>query len=304
MKYADWLSQWLYCNKSLLKVRTYERYAIYIHKQIVPRIGDCDLEDLSAAKLQFFAVEISQIYSPNTVKAIILLVKRSLRNAEEMGAVPRQNADKIRFKARTSRTPKYLNLTEQRKLERYILSQSNRKLFGIIICLYTGLRIGELLALNWSDIDFKKSEITVNKSCHDSYLNGKYQKFIDTPKTPTSERRIPLPKQLVPFLKNLKKKSVSGFVVEGNGGKTVSVRSYENTFAIILKRLDIQHMGFHSLRHTFATRALENGMDVKTLSEILGHSNASVTLNCYAHSLPEHKSAMMNKLGKMFQAYC
>ena len=83
------------------------------------------------------------------------------------------------------------------------------------------------------------------------------------------------------------------------GGNAVSIRSYQRSFELLLKRQNIVHCGFHSLRHTFATRALECGMDVKTLSEILGHKNPTVTLNRYAHSLLEHKAAMMNRLGKL-----
>ena len=100
---------------------------------------------------------------------------------------------------------------------------------------------------------------------------------------------IPLPKQLLPVLKEYKRKSISEYVVESEKGEPPTVRSYQRTFGLLQKRLHIERKGFHSLRHTFATRALECGMDVKTLAEILGHKNATVTLNRYAHSLMEHK---------------
>ena len=167
-------------------------------------------------------------------------------------------------------------------------------MFGIVLCLYTGLRIGELIALQWKDIDLQKGVLTVSRSCHDK--NGSI--VFDEPKTVTSCRVIPLPKQLLPKLKNIKKNSNSDFVVS-MGGNAVSVRSYQRSFELLLKKLNITHRGFHSLRHTFATRALECGMDVKTLSEILGHKNPTVTLNRYVHSLLEHKAAMMNRLGKL-----
>lgn len=167
-------------------------------------------------------------------------------------------------------------------------------MYGILLCLYSGLRIGELIALQWSDIDFVKGILTVSKSCHD----GQDGLIIDEPKTANSRRLIPLPKQLLPILKGIKKKSKSPFVVSANGS-SVSVRSYQRSFELLLKRLNIPHKGFHSLHHTFATRALECGMDIKTLAEILGHKNPTVTLNRYAHSLMEHKSDMMNRLGKL-----
>ena len=114
-----------------------------------------------------------------------------------------------------------------------------------------------------------------------------------------SMRVIPIPRQLVPMLREMRKKNGSKYVV-GNGDKVISVRSYQRTYELMLKKHGLPHRGFHALRHTFATRALECGMDVKTLSEILGHKNSSVTLNRYAHSLMDHKKDMMNRLGKLF----
>ena len=105
---------------------------------------------------------------------------------------------------------------------------------------------------------------------------------------------------MLAMLKSIKKRSKSEYVV-ANGPNPVCVRSYQRSFTLLLRKLKIPHKGFHALRHTFATRALECGMDVKTLSEILGHKNATVTLNRYVHSLMEHKQEMMNKVGKLLQ---
>lgn len=172
-------------------------------------------------------------------------------------------------------------------------------MFGVVLCLYTGLRIGEVLSLTWDDIDLQKGIITVSKSCHDSWENGKYVKIIDTPKTDCSERIIPLPKQLLLRLREYKKSSSGNYVICGERVYGAQVRSYQKSFELLLKRLKLPHKGFHSLRHTFATRALECGMDIKTLSEILGHKNPTITLKRYAHSMLEHKTEMMNRLGKL-----
>jgi integrase len=153
--------------------------------------------------------------------------------------------------------------------------------------------------LEWSDIDMSKGELRVNKTCHyGKDENGVFGRITDIPKTQSSIRTIPIPKQLMPRLREVKKKSRSTHIVS-NGSNLISIRSYQRSFSTLLKKLNIPHRGFHSLRHTFATRALECGMDVKTLSEILGHKNPTVTLNRYAHSLMEHKKEMMNKLGKL-----
>lgn len=139
-------------------------------------------------------------------------------------------------------------------------------------------------------MDFLKGELTISKSCHDSKKGGKYCRLTEAPKTPTSRR-------VIPILREQKKKSSSAFVVGED--KVQTVRSYQYSFSLLLRRIGVPHRGFHALRHTFATRALECGMDVKTLSEILGHKNPTVTLNRYVHSLMPHKHEMMNRLGKL-----
>ena len=162
------------------------------------------------------------------------------------------------------------------------------------------MRIGELMALRWCDIDFDRCVITVNATCRDGFLDGKVIKIIDLPKTATSKRAIPGPRQIMPYLRRLKLKQIGEYVINNNG-RMITVRGYQKTFALMLRRLGIEHRGFHSLRHTFATRALECGMDVKTLADILGHKNPNVTLNRYAHSMMEHKVAMMNRVGGFLQ---
>ena len=303
MKYIDWLTQWLenYIRPSV-KVRTYERYHLIIEQHIKDRIGNIELDALSPLVLQKFISELLQNgnrktgkgLSANSVNAVISVIQGSLRTAYLLGLSKEYTADKLKRPKLKEKPVECFTLSEQKQIEQSILNGKKDKMYGILLCLYSGLRIGELIALQWSDIDFVKGILTVSKSCHD----GQDGLIIDEPKTANSRRLIPLPKQLLPILKGIKKKSSSPFVVSANGS-SVSVRSYHRSFELLLKRLNIPHKGFHSLRHTFATRALECGMDVKTLSEILGHKNPTVTLNRYAHSLMEHKADMMNRLGKL-----
>jgi len=303
MKYIDWLNQWLevYIRPSV-KVRTYERYKLIIEQHIKDNIGNFDLDDLSPLVLQSFITGLLQNgnrktgagLSANSVNAAISVIQSSLKTARLLGLTKEYTADKLKRPKLKEKPVECFTLAEQKRIEQAVMNGKKDKLYGIILCLYSGLRIGELIALQWCDIDFGKEILTVSKSCH----YGKDGLVIDEPKTATSRRVIPLPRQLLPILKSIKKKSDSPFVVSANGS-TVSVRSYQRSFELLLKKLNIPHKGFHSLRHTFATRALECGMDVKTLSEILGHKNPVVTLNRYAHSLMEHKADMMNRLGKL-----
>ena len=303
MKYIDWLNQWLevYIRPSV-KVRTYERYKLIIEQHIKDNIGNFDLDDLSPLVLQSFITGLLQNgnrktgagLSANSVNAVISVIQSSLKTARLLGLTKEYTADKLKRPKLKEKPVECFTLAEQKRIEQAVMNGKKDKLYSIILCLYSGLRIGELIALQWCDIDFGKGILTVSKSCH----YGKDGLVIDEPKTATSRRVIPLPRQLLPILKSIKKKSDSPFVVSANGS-TVSVRSYQRSFELLLKKLNIPHKGFHSLRHTFATRALECGMDVKTLSEILGHKNPVVTLNRYAHSLMEHKADMMNRLGKL-----
>ena len=299
MQYSHWLKNWLNLNKPSVKKCTFKRYLGYA--RIISRyIGGRDLSEISPALLIKTAAEMSKTYAQSTVNAALSVIKRSISAAEKLGALKTH----VEFPRRAFPRPrerKCLTLSDQKKLESFVELSRRPKLFGITLCLYTGLRVGELLALEWSDIDFASGTLKVGKTCRDVYENGGYKKELDSPKSFSSARTIPLPPKIISGLKRLKKCAQSSFVIEGKNGKIVPVRCYQSTFCRVLKKLGIPHMGIHSLRHTFATRALECGMDVKTLSEILGHSNPSITLNVYAHSLPEHKRAMMNKLVKYLQ---
>lgn len=301
MNYKNWLNEWIENTvKPTVKIRTYEKYGRIINKQIVPKLGEYELNDLTATTLQTFTADLSIRYSTNTVNGIVAVIRSSLERACQIGLTDRQFADSIKRPKIVEKQVECFSVAEQKKIENFILQSNKDKLFGIILCLYTGLRIGELLALKWEDIDFNKSLISITKACHDSWENGKYVKKIDTPKTATSKRLIPIPKQLLQPLKSIRKRCKSDMVVSSDSIDQISIRSYQRTFELILKKLKIPHKGFHALRHTFATRAIECGMDVRTLSEILGHKNSTITLNRYTHSLLEHKTVMMNKLGKLF----
>ena len=295
--------QWIenYIRPSV-KMRTYERYKLIVEQHIKDKIGSMELNELSPLVLQRFITELLQSgnkktgkgLSANSVNAVISVIQSSLRTAHLLGLTTEYAADKLKRPKIQEKPVECFTIAEQKQIEQAVMNWKKDKLYGILLCLYSGLRIGELIALQWSDIDLTKGILTVSKSCHDS----KDGLIIDAPKTISSRRMIPLPKQLLPILKNIKKKSDDPFVVSAKG-KPVSVRSYQRSFELLLKKLKIPHKGFHSLRHTFATRAIECGMDVKTLSEILGHKNPTVTLNRYAHSFMEHKAGMMNRLGKL-----
>ena len=300
MKYKHWLNEWLKLYvKPTTKTRTFNKYEKQIELHIDPILGEFELHDLTANVLQRFTVALSEKgLSANTINGIVSVLKSSLKRAVLLGVTDKEFTMAIVRPKGREKQVECFSKEEQRKIEQYIFEKKKYKLFGVVLCLYTGLRIGELLSLTWDDVDLQKGIITVSKSCHDSWENGEYLKIIDTPKTESSKRIIPIPKQLLSRLREYKKITKSNYVV-GLGVYGARIRSYQKSFELLLKRLNLSHKGFHSLRHTLATRALECGMDIKTLSEILGHKNPMITLNRYAHSMLEHKTEMMNRLGKL-----
>ncbi len=299
MQYKEWLGEWLSSSvRPVVKERTAEAYEYAVRRQIVPTLGDYALDELSPLVLQRFAAGLCARYAPNTVRGVVGVLRASLLRAEQTGVVARQFGATIRLPHGREKEVACFTVTEQKQIEAYALRHRNRKFAGFVLCLYTGLRVGELLALTWQDVDFAAGTLRVNKSCRDRWGGG-YRKRIDTPKTAHSHRVIPLPAALLPLLTALRSHSKSAYVVSDANGHDVSVRSYQRSFESMLRKLCIKHRGVHALRHTFATRALECGMDARTLAEVLGHKNPAVTLSRYAHSLQEHKSAMMDRLGEL-----
>ena len=307
MMYNNWLKEWLqnYIKPSTKK-RTFNQYSKIIQTHILPYLGDLKLEELTPLIIQKFITKLSingnkctgKGLSASYIRMIVSIIKNSLKAAHLISYLPNYTLDKVNYPKIIEKKIECFTINEQKKIEFAVKTTKKDKYLGIILCLYTGLRIGELLALTWNDIDFEKSILIISKTCYDSSEEGTRIRNINIPKTKNSIREIPLPTKILEMLKEMKKKSKCEFVI-AEGEKFVYMRSYQRTFELLLKKLKIPHKGFHSLRHTFATRALECGMDVKTLSEILGHKNPTITLNRYVHSLWEHKKEMMNKLSML-----
>ena len=275
MKYGMWLDEWFrnYIQPSS-KIKTCERYSEIIEKHLKVKLGEYELDELTPLVLQRYVTGLMQSgnivtgkgLAANSVNGIITVIQNSLKLAYTLGELKEYTADKIKRPKTKEKEVSCFSLAEQKKIEQAALSSKKRKFIGIVICLYSGLRIGELLALTWSDIDFTKGTLAVNKTCHDGRdENGNLCRITDLPKTTSSKRMIPLPKQLLPVLKEYKRKSISEYVVESENGEPPTVRSYQRTFELLQKRLHIERKGFHSLR-LFSPRAV--GSQQKQQNEI------------------------------------
>ena len=308
MKLEDLLNLWLekYAKLSI-KPRSYNKYEAFITLHINPILGNTPINEITSNMLQDFILQklengnlkTNKPLSVNTVFGIVSVLKQAFKLALTLDLIPKDPTVAIKLPQQQEKEIQALTRDEQKRIEEYCLKQTKNNYIGIIICLYTGIRLGELLALTWDDIDFEKKFLYIKKTAYKLKINGKNQMVIDKPKTKKSNRIIPLPDKLINLLQLSKNKSTSDYILSTKTNNMVDIRSYQRTFESILNKCGIKHYNFHCLRHTFATRALELGMDIKTLSEILGHTNVAITLNRYAHSLLEYKIQEMNKISTL-----
>lgn len=302
----EWLEKF---QKEHIKARTYNRYQGLIEMHIVPALGDRDISSLSRKEIQNFLINQKkdgnmrnkETLSATSTNMMLSLLNLAFEYACDMEYIKENPCIRIRRARADTKKVEAFSTDEQRAVEAEIAKSGDRRLHGIILCLYTGLRLGELIALTWSDIDFKLGTLKVTKTAYRAQNEyGIWNLCIDTPKTESSERVIPLPKYITDMLSQDRDVAKTPYIVENKKTERMSIRSYQYLFERLTEKVGVRKLNFHALRHTFATRALECGMDIKTLSELMGHKNASITLNRYAHSMMDTKIAAMNKLEKLF----
>lgn len=281
---------WLKSIRLTVKESTFAVYRLKCEKHILPVFGSMRYADLTAEKIdEFIAEKISCGLSVKYVRDIFGV----MRSVCKFAAKRFSYADRTAFVNLPRVQPKekhMLNKAEQTALKQYLLSDITPTNAGVLLAMTFGVRIGELCALRWSDIDLEKKIITVRGTVQrvKNFSAGAATKLIVTaPKSRSSAREIPIPDFIFPLLNSIK--SAPEHYLLSDSEKIVEPRTMQYRFAAILRKLNISHVSFHSLRHLFATNCIALGADVKTLSELLGHSSVSVTLNLYVHSSMERK---------------
>lgn len=297
MTVRELASEWLYVTKNRIKESTEANYRMKLDKHILPAFGDKNCNMLTVKDIySFIERKIKSGLSTRYVADIIVLFKSIFRYACREYAI-RNVLDSIIMPKSKKTEVKVLSKEQQRILSVYLNSSRDLTTLGIAISLYTGLRIGELCALQWQDIDIKSKTLTVRKTIQRIQVVGGKKKtklVITEPKSANSMRTIPIPECLVSIINEFVDES-SAFVLSGNT-KPIEPRTMQNRFKRVLDNAKLPSINYHSLRHAFATGAIEIGFDIKTLSEILGHSSVEVTLNRYIHSSMDRKRACMNML--------
>ena len=299
------ITQWLNSSKSIHKGATEVRYEYLIEKHIIPELGDVPLSSVTSSlltnfmnrKLEHGSLNSKGTLSPSYVRSIMSVVVSVLQYAVNEGMCQPLNIN-LQKPCIDKRDLEVLSAFDQNRLESALIHNIDETKLGILISLNTGLRIGEVCALSWDDIDFERQIFHIRSTVArvksmDSGVNSKL--IIDKPKTKSSLRDIPIPSKLLTILVSMKKQSKGKYVVSAENS-FVSPRTYEYRYHNILDEYNIPSVNYHTLRHTFATRCIEVGVDVKTLSEILGHANVSITLNTYVHSSMELKRQQLEKL--------
>ena len=288
--------EWLKYKKNTVKKSTYYNYSYSVAKYLYPSFAGKNITKIK--NYNNFIEELSDTLSPKTVRDIVTKLKEIINFYEEEHNT-KLNIKKMSLPKLNKKEIQILSNKEKQKLEKYCIEQNSLKSLGILICLNTGLRVGEVCALRWENIDFESKKIHIEKTIERIYSKeeNKTIVIIDTPKSITSVRTIPINSKLYNILKQIRGKSKkTDFVLTGSSEHYVEPRNYQYHFKEILKRNKVKKYKFHTLRHTFATNCIEAGMDIKSLSEILGHADVSITLNIYVHSSDKAKRKYLEKI--------
>lgn len=308
MLFGCLIDEFMIHQRYQVKQSTYSHYMNLIDTHIRPQFGGLLVNELSANMIEEYADKkltkgrLNQTggLAPKTVKDLLSLLRLIIKYG-----IARDLIDQRVLFFSGPKVPKkeiqVLSMEEQRKLEQLALNSEDMMCFGVYLCLYTGLRLGELCALQWKDFDLQNACLHINKTIlrisNPGQEGQKTRVVIDAPKTLTSKRVIPISTHLRTLLYEKRNEEIEQEACFLTGTKNyIEPRSYYNKYKSYLKKCGLPSYTFHILRHTFATRCIEKGVDPKALSEILGHADVQITLNRYVHPSLEHKRNCMELL--------
>lgn len=297
----DWLNE----RKSFLKESSIAKYRNILNWYLLPEFKDRCITEITKEELFCFFAGLLKSggvhgkgLSPRMVKSVISVFKAVAEYA--CNCYDAKVVSVGRFPLKDPKKPlRVLSVKEQQKLEQFLFSDIGSTGLGIILCLYSGLRLGELCALKWKDISLESRKLDIHATMvriqTPENLDRKTKVIVTTPKSACSIREIPLPSAILCLLQKMKADNDAYFLT-GLQNAYIEPRTMENRFKAITAACGIEDANFHALRHTFATRCIEQGFDVKSLSEILGHASVKITMDRYVHPTIELKRKNMDKL--------
>lgn len=311
--FKNYAGYWLEKKKYEIRESTFANYTNLFINNILPCLGNIPCEQFNNKLLQMFAYwckdkggKDGKGISEHYIKDSLVIVKAVIKDGQEEGVFPD-------FAFKQIKIPKTLQIEshkqiysekEYKKIIDYILKNISSKSVGILLGIYTGMRIGEICALQFKDVDFDENVIRVSKTLQRIYNpldELEKSKIVITPgKTKNSIREIPITNDIVEILKTIKT-SDEDYILTCSK-KWIEPRTYRKFYTKFMEKCGVESIKFHALRHTFASINIENGTDVKTISDILGHSDISITLKTYTHTTQKAKEKAIKKFNDMFKS--
>lgn len=295
---GEWTNHWLEnFVRPKVKSSTYASYKNKINVHVLPHVGLIKLQKLKQQDIRLLLKEMSITLKASSIRSIFSVLKNCIGKAVSMNLLTDNPCTGVELPKTKRKTVQALSTKDQEKLIKEI--NSSQKFFSITLALQTGLRIGEICGLKWTDIDFDNNTLWVNRTVlriQTEEKSGRKTEIIEvTPKSNNSQRRIPITEALKKNLLELQKISTSDYVIS-NKHKALEPRTIAYRFQMIRKKIGLEGFSFHSLRHTFATRCLEAGGNIATISSLLGHSSTKMTLDCYTNSFFTEERQLVEKL--------
>ncbi len=298
-KFSSFCDEWLKLKRSRVKESTFIKYSAVIEKHIKPHLGEYRAENITAVTAEEFSHRLlsDEGLSAKTVRDILTLLHAVIKYSSK--SVPSLRSLELIYPRAEKKEMRVLSREEQRRFTEYLMHDTDCCKFGTLLCLMTGMRIGEICALRWSDISLEDGTVRVDKTMQRlKCADGATRVVVSEPKSTSSARVIPLGSLAVELCRRFRADG-EAYVLTGEVTRYIEPRCLQYKMERYVAECRLDGVHFHTLRHSFATRCIEVGFDIKSLSEVLGHANVQITLDRYVHSSMELKRENMKKLSEL-----
>ncbi len=307
MQFENLALEWLDVKKKYWKESTEAHYRYELYSYILPNLGEMEVENITEETIQNIVCKwqtehrkSGKVIKKSTISNLVMLIRQVIKYGNKKGITSFIKLEVFYLPEIYEDKTKIYTYEEQKEIENAVFSELSFKSFGILLSLNTGIRIGELCALRWSDIDNIQNVMLIHNTIqrvYDKNANPKTKIITGTPKTIKSKRNIPLSKKLQNVIELLPDIESDGYILT-NTSSHMEPRTFRRFYKDFLLKHNIKYLNFHCLRHSFATRLIQNGADYKCVSELLGHTNINTTLNMYVHPDLKQKRLCMELFEK------